>query len=86
MRPRKRQSDYMVFDGPQPYTFLSSLVRQAVDSAGIVHDTCESSGYHRRMTLCQSSIWHLVEPIMVVMAELHVTTCLQCIGARHGVA
>lgn len=68
---------------PQRYTFYSMHVRKVMDGQGIVHDTrlaAADRSYHRE-TCCSSTMWHRLEPIMIVEEDM-VTTCLECAVAR----
>lgn len=66
-----------------PYTYYSPQVRKVMDMTGVVHETCvaapSAQGYARR-TRCESTQWHLVEPLLTVDENI-VTTCLECVGA-----
>lgn len=68
----------------QRYTFYSPHVRQVIDNTGIVHETRTADGRsYARETCCESDRWHLIEPVNTC-GENVVTTCLSCIGSKHG--
>lgn len=69
-----------------PYTYYSDQVRKVMDATGIVHETRKagpSAQGYARCTRCESTQWHLVEPLNTV-DENTVTTCLECVGAGDG--
>lgn len=66
---------------PCPYTYYSTQVRKVKDSTGIVHETqLATSAPFARRTRCESTMWHLVEPLITVDEDT-VTTCLECVGS-----